>query len=331
MAGNFDTNETRAAVQTRRPLPRTLLAAVAAVALVTALIIIAVSSARSRGGKKAAELPAPSAAPAATSAPLPTPAPGNAVPAPVTAARAPTDTSPELAVRTALMRDGFPMLRWDIAKFAPDGDGRMRYAGAERTLTGIDVSEHQYDIDWKKVDADGIDFAMIRMGYRGSTAGGLYIDEYFDQNMAGANRAGVPVGVYFYSQAVTVDEAVEEAEFLLEHIREYEVAMPVVFDWEIVGGSEARTYTVSRQDLCECTRAFCDTVAEAGYDPMIYFTQYLGYRKYILRNLSDYAFWYAEYADAPRIAFDFDMWQYSETGKVDGIDGEVDLNILFVR
>ena len=111
----------------------------------------------------------------------------------------------------------------------------------------------------------------------------------------------------------------------------YDISYPVVFDWEIVGGSDARTYTVSRQALCAATRAFCGAVEDAGYEPMLYFTRYLGYRKYILRNLADYGFWYAEYEDRPRIAFDFDMWQYSETGQVDGIDGNVDLNLYFVR
>jgi GH25 family lysozyme M1 (1,4-beta-N-acetylmuramidase) len=223
------------------------------------------------------------------------------------------------------------MLSWEPDRFSADSGGRMRYTGAASTLTGIDVSEHQYDIDWRKVAADGVDFAMIRVGYRGSTAGGLYTDDYFEKNIRGALNAGLKVGVYFFSQALDAREAAEEASFVLEQIRPYEIAMPVVFDWEIVGGSDARTYTVSRQTLCEATRAFCGAVKDAGYEPMLYFTRYLGYRKYILRNLAEYGFWYAEYEDRPRIAFDFDMWQYSETGKVDGIEGEVDLNLYFVR
>ena len=240
----------------------------------------------------------------------------------------PADTSAEIRARAIARRDGFPMLRWDIDQFTEDQNGRMTYNGSAETETGIDVSEHQYDINWKKVAGDGIDFAMIRMGYRGSTAGGLYVDEYFEKNVAGALAAGLPVGVYFYSQAITPAEAEEEADFLLEHIKDYDITYPVVFDWEIVGGEEARTYSLSRADLVACTRAFCDKVAEAGYEPMIYFTQYLGYRKYILRNLSDYGFWYAQYEPQPHIAFHFDMWQYSETGTVAGVDGKVDLNIL---
>ena len=116
---------------------------------------------------------------------------------------------------------------------------------------------------------------------------------------------------------------------MLNAIRPYKVTFPVVFDWEFVGGNDARTYTVSRAVLCESAKTFCDAVEDAGYDAMIYFTQYLGYRKYILRQLSDYEFWYAEYEAKPRIVFNFDMWQYSSTGSVNGIDGDVDLNIYF--
>ena len=255
----------------------------------------------------------------------------DASPAPLPATeKVPPDVSGDIAAKNIQRRDGFPMLSWEEDGFSIDSRGRLRYTGAQ-TLTGIDVSEHQYDIDWRKVAADGVDFAMIRVGYRGSTAGGLYTDDYFEKNIRGALNAGLKVGVYFFSQAIDAREAAEEAAFVLGQIRPYEIAMPVVFDWEIVGGSDARTYTVDRRTLCEAVRAFCGPVKEAGYEPMIYFTRYLGYRKYILRELTDYGFWYAEYGESPRFAFDFDMWQYSETGRVSGIEGDVDLNIWFER
>ncbi len=319
-----DFNENSTQTRSRLRIPPSLRPALFAVLGVAVLLLIVAGTARRGKITDAGTVssPAPAAVlPAREEEPEPD----------WSAAAAPADTSAELSVRTALKRDGFPMLRWDPDLFVKGDDGRMRYAGPDRTLTGIDVSEHQYDVDWNKVAADGIDFAMVRLGYRGSTSGGLYLDEYFDRNMAGANAAGLPVGVYFYSQAVSVEEAKEEAAFVLESLRPYRVSFPVVFDWEIVGGDSARTYSVSRQTLVECTRAFCEQIREAGYDPMIYFTRYLGYRKYILRNLTDYGFWYAEYEDRPRFAIDFDMWQYSDTGRVDGIDGDVDLNILFLR
>jgi len=299
-----------AALRTRLDLNRVLLPAAALLILLVAVVAVLVA-----GGGERAALPEAGTETALSAA----------------AERVPASTNRELSLLSAQRRDAFPMLSWDVEAFSVDKNGRMSYTGGARTLTGIDVSEHQEDIDWKKVKADGIDFAMIRMGYRGSTSGGLYTDEFFEKNIAAANRAGLPVGVYFYSQAITVEEAREEAAFLLDKLKGHTVTFPVVFDWEIVGGSSARTYAVTRQTLCEITRAFCDEVKAAGYDPMIYFTQYLGYRKYILRNLTDYGFWYAEYAEQPRFAFDFDMWQYSETGAVNGIDGDVDLNLYFVR
>ena len=304
-----------------RPDRRTL--TIAASVLVLMLLIIALAL---RGCGSPETAPTPTAAP--TGVPTAAPDDGAPTPAPPATELAPPDLSEAIAARNVQRRDGFPLLAWDVEKFSIGSDGRMSYSGAG-TLTGVDVSEHQGKINWKKVAADGVDFAMIRLGYRGSTAGGLYLDEFYETNMAGAAAAGVPVGVYFFSQAVDPREAQEEAAFVLEHLKGYDVAFPVVFDWEIVGGSAARTYTVSRRTLVECARTFCEAVKEQGYDPMIYFTRYLGYRKYILRNLTDYGFWYAEYEARPRFAFDFDMWQYSESGTVSGIDGSVDLNILY--
>ncbi len=318
------------AVATRPAFWKPWMSAAAGVLVLTVILVLVIRSARGARAEKAPETETAPAAVSAQTVPTAPPAAGKSD-LPPAMQIVPADTSAELTLRAAAKRDGFPMLRWDVQRFSLGGDGRMTYTGGERTLTGVDVSEHQGDIDWKKVAADGVDFAMIRMGYRGSTAGGLYVDEYFEKNVAGAHSAGLPVGVYFYSQAVTEAEAREEAQFVLDHIRGRNVSFPVVFDWEIVGGQDARTYSLSRRELVACARAFCDTISDAGYEPMIYFTQYLAYRKYILRNLADVGFWYAEYAPQPRIAFDFAMWQYSETGSVAGIDGDVDLNIYFIE
>ena len=307
-----------ALIERIRRVPRSLLAAASLVAVLV-IVILSVALPARRGESRAvpAEIPEGSVIPARTRSALP-----------AAMLSVPVDASAELRLRTIARRDGFPILSWDIDAFETGADGRMLYRGNTQTLTGIDVSEHQGDINWSAVARDGIDFAMIRMGYRGSTAGGLYEDEQFRANVTGALKAGIPVGVYFYSQAVTVAEAEEEADYVLQAIKDFDITFPVVFDWEIVGDEEARTYSLSRSALCDCTRAFCDKIAQAGYKPMIYFTQYLGYRKYILRNLSDYGFWYAQYEPQPHIAFDFDMWQYSETGTVAGVEGGVDLNIL---
>ena len=324
MPNRFSSLTSRGAALLERPGTKKILLYI----LGTMLVVGMLAGAVSRLGRTPEEEAAPpseeqtqtAAKPAADDASAPLPA----------TEKVPPDVSGEIAAKNVQRRDGFPMLSWEEDGFSSDSRGRLLYEGA-KTLTGIDVSEHQGDIDWAKVAADGVDFAMIRLGYRGSTKGQLYLDEYFLKNIAGANAAGVKAGVYFYSQAIDPREAEEEARYVLEHIEGYKVDFPVVFDWEIVGGSSARTYSVSRRTLCRCARAFCDAVKAQGYQPMIYFTRYLGYRKYILRDLTDYGFWYAEYGDRPRFAFDFDMWQYSETGQVSGIDGDVDLNIWFVR
>lgn len=322
------TKQYRSSVAVKERVPRrVLLWILVAALLLTAVAILVILLRQNHDSEPAPEAPA-----SETPEPVSPPAESTETPLPDAMETVPAETGVELAVRNVQKRDGFPMLSWDTGLFSLNTAGRLQYSGSGvRTRTGIDVSEHQYDIDWAAVKADGIDFAMIRVGYRGSTAGGMYTDEYFERNMKGAAEAGVPVGVYFYSQATTPEEAREEAEYLLSAIRDYKITYPVVFDWEIVGGAEARTYNVSRRTLCECTRVFCDIVKDAGYDPMIYFTRYLAYRKYILRNLTDYGFWYAEYSAQPQFVFDFDMWQYSDTGTVAGIEGPVDLNILFVN
>ena len=309
------------ALKTRPRAGRIVLWAVLAALLLGAVIGVVSLLGRPSGAETPENTAAPTAAPDTSGTPSETPLPEEL-------REAPLSPEAEIAERAAVRSNGFPMLAWAPDGFSADSRGRMQYSGG-KYLTGIDVSEHQYDIDWEKVAADGIDFAMIRVGYRGSTAGQIYTDEYFEKNIAGATAAGLKVGVYFYSQAINAEEAAEEAAFVLNAIRPYKVTFPVVFDWEIVGGSDARETVYVRAVLCESAKTFCSAVEDAGYDAMIYFTQYLGYRKYILRQLSDYEFWYAEYEAKPRIVFNFDMWQYSSTGSVNGIDGDVDLNIYF--
>ena len=315
-----DSSRGGTAVTTRRRTPVLLwviLGLLLAAAVTVSILLL-------RLGRQEEE-PEASPTPQATADPAATP-----VPSAMTVI--PADGGMDIALQAARKRDGFPLLSWDTALFSLDSRGRMTYNDSSiATRTGIDVSEHQYDIDWAAVAADGIDFAIIRLGYRGSTAGGLYEDGYFQQNIQGALANGLDVGVYFYSQAISVEEAREEAAFVLERLEPYQITYPVVFDWEIVGEDEARTYTVGRRTLADCAAAFCQDIQDAGYDTMIYFTQYLGYRKYMLRTLTEHGFWYAEYEPQPRFAYDFDMWQYTCYGQVDGIEGEVDLNIQFLR
>ena len=186
------------------------------------------------------------------------------------------------------------------------------------------------DIDWEAVKADGVDFAMIRLGYRGYESGQLNLDERFHEYAQGAVDAGLEIGVYFYSQAINASEAEEEARFVLNELSDYKITYPVVFDWEIVGDDTARTNSVSSEELNECASVFCNTIARGGYIPMIYSVKRMALLKYDLSRLAGFDFWLAEYRDEPEFPYEFAMWQYASDGKVNGIEGEVDLNMSFV-
>ncbi|MBD5142863.1 MAG: glycoside hydrolase [Ruminococcus sp.] len=194
---------------------------------------------------------------------------------------------------------------------------------------GIDVSAHQGNIDWEKVKSAGIDFVMIRAGYRGYTEGTLVEDEYFKKNMEGAEEAGLDIGVYFYSQAISVEEAVEEAEMVLNLIDNANLTYPVVYDWEVVTTDSARTDTISVETLTNCSIAFCEKMKESGYIPMIYQNKRTSLLKLDLVELTDYDFWLAEYNPQATYYYNYQMWQYASDGKIPGISGEVDLNICF--
>lgn len=193
---------------------------------------------------------------------------------------------------------------------------------------GIDVSTWQGQIDWQQVKDAGISFAMIRVGYRGIQEGTLDVDDWAQTNYAGASAAGVKVGAYFFSQAITPQEAKEEAQFVLEQIRDWNVEMPIVYDWEYVSDT-ARTRNVDARTLTDCTKAFCDTIREAGYTPMVYFNMDHSHKNMYLEELTDYGFWLAMYQSSMTYAYKVDMWQYSDEGSVPGINGNVDMNLYF--
>ncbi|MBM6855618.1 Lyzozyme M1 (1,4-beta-N-acetylmuramidase) [Mediterraneibacter glycyrrhizinilyticus] len=198
---------------------------------------------------------------------------------------------------------------------------------------GIDVSEFQgEDIDWKLVKDSGIEFVIIRAGYRAyGETGELVQDAMFEQNIEGALDAGLDVGVYFFSQAITPGEAVEEAEFVLDLIRPYEITGPVVYDTEEIKGDTARTDDNTRQEFTNYCKVFCDTVEHAGYDSMIYANMKWMAFTLDMEELTDYDFWYADYHELPQNPYEYTIWQYSETGEVPGINANVDLNIWFEK
>ena len=211
-------------------------------------------------------------------------------------------------------------------------EGKMIYKDDKySSRLGVDVSHHQGKIDWEKVKEDGYEFAIIRIGYRGyGTEGTLKLDNRFHENIKDAQRAGLDVGVYFFAQAINEEEALEEAEFVLKHLKGYKLELPVAYDPESILYDEARTDDVTGEQFTKNAKVFCKRIRKAGYEPMIYSNMLWEAYELDLEKLSDYPIWYADYEPLPQTPYDFVMWQYTSSGTVDGIKGRVDLNIQFV-
>lgn len=200
-----------------------------------------------------------------------------------------------------------------------------------RSMQGIDVSAHQEVIDWDAVKASGVEFAMIRCGYRGYQYGYVYKDEYFERNMDEAKRVGIKVGVYFYSQAVNPEEAKEEADFTLKQIKGYELDLPVVFDMEEADtGENGRILSISKEEKTECAVTFLHRIQNAGYTPMVYNSTMLFDELFETEYLQEFDTWVAEYGPYPRYPYDFTMWQYTSSGSVPGVDGHTDMDLLLI-
>ena len=199
---------------------------------------------------------------------------------------------------------------------------------------GVDVSKYQGAIDWMKVKAAGIDFAMIRVGARGYGSGQLTLDDNFVINIMGAKAAGLDTGVYFFTQATTEDEAVEEGNFTVGALMNYGVSYPVAVDVEWIEGDRARTDELTPEERTALVIKYCDTVKSFGYEPIIYASRDMLIAGLLPDKLNDYDVWLSddyEPQDGTDYPYRFSMWQYTKKGHVDGIEGEVDLNLRFIN
>ena len=193
---------------------------------------------------------------------------------------------------------------------------------------GIDVSAFQGEIDWQQVADSGIQFAIVRLGYRGyGKAGKMVEDEYAKKNLQGAREAGLAVGAYFFSQALSIEEVDEEIEFLLNILGDFELDMPLILDWEQVGVETARTNNMDARTLTDMQLHFCKTMTEMGYQPMVYFNWNQASRLLYLSELEEYPFWLALYQDRMTYPYKVEMWQYTDQGRVPGIQGNVDITV----
>lgn len=212
------------------------------------------------------------------------------------------------------------------ASEVPNITQTAEYESAHAGTKGIDVSKHNGNIDWGQVKASGISFAMVRCGYRGSSSGVLVVDPMYQTNMNGAINAGLGVGVYFFSQAVNVQEAVEEASMVLDLLNGYSLSYPVYLDVE---KSNGRGDAISPEERTEICRAFLATISNAGYTAGIYSNKLWFENRINTGSLTDYKIWMAQYVDIPTYsATRYDMWQYTSKGSVPGVPGNCDMNVL---
>ena len=218
-----------------------------------------------------------------------------------------------------------PINRTDAQAFGMAEDGAVTYPGA---IQGIDVSSHQQDIDWLKVRGAGISFAIIQIGFRGYADGSLNVDKRFEENIRAAQNAGLSVGVYFYSQATSIAEAAEEAQFVLDTLGERKLELPVFYDWEEV--SKGRTAGYATVQISEYAKTFCSRITDGGYNAGVYFNQKYGYLAFRLSDLKEYAFWLAEYNSYQSFGYEVHFWQYTGKGEIDGISLPVDRDLMYL-
>lgn len=235
-------------------------------------------------------------------------------------------TAPEPTETTPPTQQTLPPNAYSAEDFVYE-NGYLSCLSGEYSL-GIDVSSHQQQIDWEQVAASGMEFAMVRIGYRGYSEGRLNIDEMAAQNLAGAKAAGLKVGAYFYSQALNTQEAAEEAALCVDFLKDHTLDLPMVYDWEYVSET-ARTANMDPDTLTQCALVFCQAIEAAGFEAMIYSNPSQARDLYHMPALQDYRFWLALYDDTMDYPYHMDMWQYTDTGSVPGIEGNVDINLLF--
>ena len=215
--------------------------------------------------------------------------------------------------------------------FVTEESGLVSYRQDGETITkkGIDVSKYQGEIDWEAVKNDGVDYAIIRVGIRGYSEGGIVEDEFFRQNIEGAIANEIPVGVYFFTQAVNEAEALEEAEFVLEMLQGYSLSYPVYLDIEDVKKENCRTNGLTVEERTNNAKVFLEAIAAAGYQPALYGNMKTFLLMLDLASLEQYDKWFAGYTLPIYYPYEYKMLQYSEKGKVAGVPGKVDVNICF--
>ncbi len=218
--------------------------------------------------------------------------------------------------------------QYEIAKFDTSKEYYTYSDDTYTSMVGIDVSEHNGTIDFKKVKESGIEFVFIRIGWRGYTEGGIYKDDMFETYYKDAKENNLKIGIYFFSQATSTDEAKQEAQFVLDTLGDKTINLPIAYDYETVEDENGRANNLTSEEVSNNTKAFF-SLLENKYQVMLYANTPL-LKLYSRELLDKYPLWYAQFHHTPETDTNFNIWQYSETGEVDGIEKPTDLNIMML-
>lgn len=245
-------------------------------------------------------------------------------------AQSPAGSESSNSTESSAESDGLQANTITMADIQITADGEYQYMkdGKVASHKGIDVSKYQGTIDWKKVAADGVEYAFIRVGCRGyGSSGTLIKDETFHQNVKGALAQGIKVGAYFFSQAITVEEALEEAELVIKELGDYDITYPVAIDIERIENDKARQDALTKEKRTEICIAFCERIKEAGFTPMVYGDTETFAELLDVEQLEGYDFWICETEGQMTFPYEFAIWQYSHAGSVSGIKGNTNISI----
>lgn len=210
-------------------------------------------------------------------------------------------------------------------------NGRLVYSKNDvKGRVGIDLSKYNQAIDFARAKEDGVEYAMLRLGARGYGTGALTLDEKFVEYAHAARASAVPIGVYFYSQAINETEAIEEANYTVGAITNFDVTYPIAIDVERVENDSARTDNLTIDQRTANVKAFCDTVKQYGFNPVIYAKRDMLIAGLDLSKLKDYDIWLADYNEKPDFPYRFTMWQYTDKGHIEGVEGDVDISLCFI-
>ena len=220
---------------------------------------------------------------------------------------------------------------YDFSNLVSKNDLLHYYSdGKQVSYLGVDLSKYQKEVDFAAIQREGIDFCMLRVGARGYESGVLQEDEKFQEFIKGADEVGMPVGLYFFSQAVTETEAIEEADFLISKIGNYKISYPIAFDMEFIENDTSRIETLTKTEKTNIAMAFLERIETAGFTGMLYGNKEWLLTRVDLSKFDKYDIWLAEEESIPDYPYVYSMWQYTRQGEIYGIDGYVDLNISFV-